>query len=76
MQVVPGEPAAQAGLQPYDIVTEVNGKKVTTVEALMSEVTSAEVGQKLRLQIERNGKAQNFEMKAAKRPGPERFSAR
>ena len=76
MQVVPGEPAARAGAQPYDIVTEVNGKKVATVEELMTEVTGTGVGEKLRLKIERNGKTQALEMKAAKRPGPERFSSR
>lgn len=77
MQVVPGEPAARAGAQPYDIVTEVNGKKVATVEDLMAEVTATQVGQKLTLKIERNGKSQILEMKAAKRPGREElFGAR
>jgi serine protease Do len=67
-QVVPGEPAAKAGAQPFDIVTEINGQKVETVEDLMAAVTSVKVGAPIELKIDRSGKMAKLEMKAARRP--------
>ncbi len=56
-QVVPGSPADKAGLQPYDLVTEFDGKKVTSTRDLMKQVAGTPVGNKANLKVIRNGKS-------------------
>ena len=68
MQVVPGEPAARGGVMPYDIVRQVSGKKVETVEELLHEVTAVPVGTQLTLEVDRGGTIKKLEVTAAKRP--------
>lgn len=55
-QVVPDSPADKAGLEPYDLVTEFEGKKVNSTRDLMKNVAGTPVGQRINLKIVRNGK--------------------
>ncbi|WP_284641320.1 S1C family serine protease [Paenibacillus silviterrae] len=54
-QVERRSPAFQAGLRPYDVVTEVNGAKVKTSEELSSSIKKLKVGDKVTLTVIRNG---------------------
>lgn len=44
-QVVPGSPADRAGLMPLDVITDINGKKVTAQKNIADVVRAAKVGQ-------------------------------
>jgi serine protease Do len=67
--VTPGEPADRAGIQPYDVILEVNGKAVATSGELVSAITSISVGETAKIKLSRNGKEKTVSVKIAKRPG-------
>lgn len=50
-QVFTGSPAAKAGAKPYDIVTEFNGKKITSPTDLQVAVSDSEVGDKATMKV-------------------------
>jgi serine protease Do len=66
--VYPGEPAETAGLRPYDIIVEYNGKKIASANDLIVEVTGTPVGKTAKVKALRNGKSRDFEVKVALRP--------
>lgn len=66
--VDPKGPAFKAGIKPYDVVTEVNGKKVETVLDLMDGIGYAKIGGEAKLQILREGKVRSVTVAIAARP--------
>ncbi len=66
--VVPGDPADKAGIQPKDIITEVNGQSVNTTRDLTNLTANLGVGDKAKVTILRNGKSETLEVKIGKRP--------
>lgn len=54
--VDPGSPAAQAGLQVGDIITQFAGVMVSTAGELRQAVISAQIGEKVEIDYIRNGK--------------------
>jgi serine protease Do/serine protease DegQ len=54
-QIVPGSPAAAAGLQVGDVVVAVNGKSVAHASSLRSAIGLTPPGQEIELEIVRNG---------------------
>lgn len=65
--VVPGSPAAKAGIRQHDILLQAGQKKLGQIQDLIEAVESAKE-QKLTLEILREGKRQKIEVKPAKRP--------
>ena len=55
--VQPGGPAAAAGLQPGDVITAVDGTKISSPSDVINAVERAGVGRSLRLNIQRRGQA-------------------
>ena len=53
--VIPGAPAAQAGLQAGDLITAVDGQGVQSVDELIVAIREHKVGQKVQLTYYRNG---------------------
>ena len=53
--VIDGSPAAAAKLQPFDVIVEIDGTKITSVEQLQELVSGMEVGQRIKLRILRDG---------------------
>ncbi len=68
-EVVPDAPAAKAGLKEGDVITAINGKKVTDANSLTFAVTANAPGTKLTLDVLRDGKAKEFTATAGTRPG-------
>lgn len=56
VNIIPNSPAEKAGLRPGDVVTGVNGKPVRSASALRNEIGLHRVGDKVTLDILRNGK--------------------
>ena len=55
-QVVPGSPAAKAGLKPEDIILEANGKELRSFYQLRNMLGLMKVGDKVDLKVLRDGK--------------------
>ncbi|HEY2590691.1 MAG TPA: PDZ domain-containing protein [Steroidobacteraceae bacterium] len=76
LEVSPGGPAAEAGIRAGDVITAVNGTEVKGADAarqvgrLVRDVTPES---KVRLEVSRNGKAQQFTVTARRGPAFEFF---
>jgi serine protease Do len=66
--VVPGDPADKAGIKPKDIITEVNGKKISTSRDLTNLAAGLSVGDTADVTLLRDGKQETVEVKVGKRP--------
>jgi S1-C subfamily serine protease len=50
-QVVPGSPAAQAGIQPGDLITRVNGRALDAEHPLLSLLSKTRPGDKVSITV-------------------------
>ncbi len=66
--ILPGSPAAKAGLKDGDIITKVAGDKLTATSSLQSLVGRHKVGEKLKLTVMREGKEQIVEVTLEEAP--------
>jgi Do/DeqQ family serine protease len=55
-QVEPGSPAAQAGLQPGDVIVAINDSKVEDSTDLRNQVALLEIGSRVKLEFLRDGR--------------------
>jgi putative serine protease PepD len=67
-QVQQGGPAAKAGLQVGDLITNVNGQKVQSMDDLAAQVRVLGAGQKVTLGIVRDGRQQTITATLTNRP--------
>jgi S1-C subfamily serine protease len=67
MQVEKPSPAAEAGIQPGDIVTAFNGKKTATAEDLIAALRSTKPGDRVQLDVLRGDKTQQITIVVAQR---------
>ncbi|MCO5143245.1 MAG: Do family serine endopeptidase [Oligoflexia bacterium] len=67
-EVLEGEPADKAGVQVYDVITAINGKKIVDGRQLVNMISSFEPGTKISLDILRKGRKQNIKVTVGKRP--------
>lgn len=63
LQVMPGTPAAQAGLQPGDVILKVNQLPVETSVEVQDQVEASQIGEILRLEINREGETKVIEVR-------------
>jgi serine protease Do len=68
LQVERPGPAAKAGIQPYDIVTEFNGKKVRRSSDLRDLVADSPIGSTVKAKIFRDGKTKTVDVAILERP--------
>ncbi len=58
VDVVKDSPAAKAGLQPYDVIKEIEKQPIENIDQVQEIVKSKEVGEKILLKVVRNGNTQ------------------
>ncbi|MBP5247843.1 MAG: redoxin domain-containing protein [Fibrobacter sp.] len=66
--VHPSSGALKANIQNGDLIVQINGKKITDMGVVKSELSTAKVGQKVLLEIVRNGKTQKVHVEMTERP--------
>jgi len=69
--VVPGDPADQAGIRSGDIIVSVDGQSVTSGRDLASLIASIPVGQKSKIVLLRDGQKKTVSVKIAKQSAEE-----
>jgi serine protease Do len=74
-ELVPGGPAEKAGVQPGDVVVELNGHPVSSSIELTRMVAMSHTGDTLHLAILRDGKARAFDVRSGTRPSEGQLAA-
>ena len=69
--VSPNSPASKAGFASGDVITQFDGKNVTDSRHLKLEVAETKPGQKVPVEIMRNGSTRTLEVKVGELPGSE-----
>ncbi len=59
-QVIPSSPAAKGGLRRGDVITEIDGQKITTAEELQNIVQESQIGKALKITVKRGSETQTF----------------
>jgi serine protease Do len=67
--VTPLSPAERAGLRAYDIIVEVEGRRVTSNQELIQDISARQPGTLARLEVLREGRRHAMSVKLAERPG-------
>ncbi|NQZ01989.1 MAG: Do family serine endopeptidase [Bdellovibrionales bacterium] len=75
-QVMADSPAEKAGLQPYDLIYEVAGKKVENTRDLSTAVAATPVGKKVKVKVFREGKKKTLNVKVGKHPESQSVATR
>jgi serine protease Do len=75
-QVYEGDPADEAGIKEGDVIVGIDGKPVKTSRELSRVVAEAGVGNKMRIQLMRDGREKTVQVKLAKRPDQDPSLAR
>lgn len=68
MQVATPSPAAEAGIQPGDIVIAFNGQETATAEELIAALRSTKPGDRVQLTVQRGVKTEQITVTVAERP--------
>jgi serine protease Do len=67
-EVVPKSPSEKAGLKTGDVITAVNGKKITDARELRLMIGSMAPGTKVQIEINREGQTKTFDVQLAEMP--------
>ncbi|WP_313014866.1 Do family serine endopeptidase [Brevundimonas sp.] len=74
-EVTADGPAQKAGVQVGDVVVQVNGRDIDGSTELRRMVAATEAGQNVRFTVIRDGRRQEINIRAAKRPSEEELAA-
>lgn len=66
--VHPSSGALESKIQNGDLIVKINGKKITGLNVVKSELSAAKTGQKVALEIVREGKTKKVNVKLTERP--------
>ena len=66
--VVPGSPAAEANIQPGDVIRKFDGREVKSFPALRSMVSQAELNKDIELEVVRSGKPMTVKTQIKEQP--------
>jgi Do/DeqQ family serine protease len=67
-RVVPSSPAASAGIRTGDVIVKINGENVASADTIQQFVEGKAVGDKLQLELKRNGQNVNVSVEAGQFP--------
>jgi serine protease Do len=67
-EVVPNSPSQKAGIKTGDVITAVNGKKISDARELRLMIGSMAPGTKAQIQVNREGQTKMFEVQLAEMP--------
>jgi serine protease Do len=70
-QVTPGGPAARAGLQAGDVITEIDGRKMESAGDVIDYVSTRAIGSRVTVDLVRAGKAQKVAVELGELPSAE-----
>lgn len=73
--VTPGGPADRAGLQVEDVITSINGERVENSTEATRIVAAVRPGSAIRMEIDRNGRRVNAEVRSGTRPSEDELRA-
>jgi S1-C subfamily serine protease len=65
VRVLPNTPAEKAGLRRGDVVTNIDGQAIATAEQLQQLVENSQIGQTLKLQVQRGNLSKQLSVKTA-----------
>jgi S1-C subfamily serine protease len=65
VRVLQNTPAERAGLRRGDVITEIDGEAVSTAEQLQNVVEHSQVGQTLKLQVQRGAQSRQISIKTS-----------
>ncbi|HEX6988120.1 MAG TPA: trypsin-like peptidase domain-containing protein [Bacillota bacterium] len=68
VRVLPGSPADRGGLRPFDLITAVAGRPVTSAGALRHALRGCRPGERVPLEIVRGGRSLTLDIRLAERP--------
>jgi serine protease Do len=74
-EVTEGGPAAAAGVQPGDVVLQVNGTPVSSATDLTRAVGLSRAGEPVRLQVRRDGQVREITVRSGLRPSEESLAS-
>lgn len=74
-RVEPGGPGARAGLRQGDVVTAINGRRVSPDQTLSYLVANSAPGSNIRLEVIRDGRPQTITATVATRPAEDQIAA-
>ena len=66
--VLNGGPADKAGIKPGDVLTQVNGQKVSDVVTLLNRIAQTNPGDEAKVSLLRKGKEMTLQVQVGKRP--------
>jgi len=75
-EVFEGDPADKAGIEPKDVIVEVEGKTIEDSRDLSRVIAATKVGEKITIKVLRDGKERTFRIKIAKRTDDKETLAR
>jgi putative serine protease PepD len=67
-QVQPNTPASAAGMRAHDLITAVNGKRITSTDEFIAVVSNFHPGQSVTMTVRRGGETKNVQVKLGTRP--------
>ncbi|RMF34449.1 MAG: PDZ domain-containing protein, partial [Chlorobiota bacterium] len=67
-QVLRGSPAEKAGIEPYDVIVEIDGMPIHSRDDLDVAINDGVVGQHLQIIVERDGKRLTKSLVLERRP--------
>ncbi len=67
--VTPRSPAERAGLRAYDVIVEVEGRRVVSNQELIQDISARQPGTVAALDVLREGRRHTMSVKLAERPG-------